>query len=199
VPRGGHRGRLTPFTPWLGFDTVAEVYWLQPPSVIRRAGAILLIVSALAWDVRSGSTEPFPVASRPIAAGTAIDAADVAWIDLPEARLPIPDLAGAVAARDVGVGEPLTTALLASAVTPPEGWWTVPLVIGTTATAGDEALLVVADPPLSVVGLVIASQVGDRYDLNHRPASVAVPADAAPLIAAAERSGLLVTAIRSAS
>ena len=48
------------------------MYWLQPPPYLRRAGAVLLILGALAWDIRSEATEPFPTAAHPIVAGAKI-------------------------------------------------------------------------------------------------------------------------------
>ena len=80
----------------------------------------------------------------------------------------------------------------------PDGWWGVPVAIGANAAAGDEVLLVVVDPPTTVIGLVITGQRGDPYSLDYRPASVAVPAEAAPLIAAASAQGTLVAAVRPA-
>jgi hypothetical protein len=57
-------------------------------------------------------------------------------------------------------------------------------------------LLVVTDPPLTVGGIVVSTQRGDPYSLDYRPALVAVPGEVAPVIAAAGRAGLLVTAVR---
>jgi len=172
------------------------VYWLQPPPYIRRVGAILLIVTALAWDIRTAATEPFPTAARPITAGSRITDDAIAWIDLPQDRLPAPELSDATAARDIGTGEPLTPSLLVDSVTAPTDWWTVPIEIGTLSAPGDEVMLVIADPPLTTLGLVITAQKGDPFTLDYRPAAVAVPPGAAPVIAAAEREGLLITAVR---
>ena len=57
-------------------------------------------------------------------------------------------------------------------------------------------MLVVTDPFLSVGGVVIASQRGDAYSLDFRPALVAVPGESAAVIAAADRAGMLVTAVK---
>jgi hypothetical protein len=106
------------------------------------------------------------------------------------------DLAGAVAAVDVAAGDPLSESLIAPAVTLPDGWWAVPIEVGVGATPGDTVLLVVTDPPLTVPGLVIRAQGGDRLSLDYRPALIGVPGEAAAIVAAAERSGLLVAALR---
>ncbi len=172
------------------------MYWLQRPPYLRRAAAAALVLAAFVWDVRTAATAPYHVAATAIAAGTAIDDTAVSWVDLPAGVLVVPDLRGAVAASDIRAGEPLTPALLVGDVSAPDGWWMVPIAVGTLAAPGDEALLVVADPPISVIGRVLERQVGDPYDLDHRPASIAVPGDMAPLIAAAEHQGLLITAIR---
>lgn len=172
------------------------MYWLQRPGYARRIGAIALIVTALAWDLSEGATAPYPIAARSIAAGDDLTAEDVGWVDLPSSVLPTPNLEGATAAVDIHAGEALTSALLSGPVEPPQGWWVLPIVVGTLAVPGDEALLVVADPPTTVVGLVLEPQVGDPYDLDHRPAAVAVPPQSAPVIAAAQQQGLLITAVR---
>jgi len=155
-----------------------------------------LIVGALAWDVRSTATDPFPTAARPIAAGTRITDEAVAWVDLPRGRLKAPDLSDATAARDIDVGEPLTSSLLAGPVSAPADWWTVPIEIGSLSTPGDEVMLVITDPRLTALGVVITAQRGDPFSLDYRPAAVAVPPNVAPVIAAAEREGLLITAVR---
>ncbi len=75
----------------------------------------------------------------------------------------------------------------------------MPVTIGPLSVPGDEVLLVVTDPPLTVNGLVIEAQVGNSYSLDFRPAAVAVPAAAAPAVAAAERGNVLVAAVRPLS
>lgn len=159
----------------------------------------MLILGAILWDVRGAATQRFPTAARDIPAGTMIDDTAVAWIHLPAGLLSVVDPMGSAASTDIDAGDLLVSSLLGSPVGAPPGWWMVPIAIGTLAAPGDEALLVVADPPLSVVGIVIEAQVGDPYDLDHRPAAVAVPPDAAPLVAAAEQEGLLVAAIRQST
>lgn len=151
------------------------------------------------WDIRGGATERYPIAARDIAAGTAIDEAAIHWVDLPAGLFSPAAAVGSAATTDIRAGDLLVPSLLGDVITAPDGWWTIPIVVGTLARPGDEALLVVAEPPVSVVGVVIEAQVGDRYDLDHRPAAVAVPPDAAPLVAAAEQEGLLVAAIRPSS
>lgn len=172
------------------------MYWLQPPPVARRIAAVCLVIGAVAWDLAEARTVEYPVAAAPIAAGTEITPDLVGWVNIPIDTLPSADPIGNVTAVPIGIGEPLTGSVVAGSIVAPDGWWTVPVVVGTIAGPGDEVLLVVADPPLSVIGVVVEAQVGDAFDLGHRPASVAVPPEAAPIVAAAEQQGLLVSAIR---
>ena len=87
--------------------------------------------------------------------------------------------------------------MVARFVEVPPSWWTVPIDVGTLAVPGDEVLLVLADPPINVSGIVVSAQSGDAFSLAFRPAAVAVPSEAAALVAAAEREGVLITAIRT--
>lgn len=173
------------------------MYWLKPPSLVRRIAAVSLVLGAVAWDVQSAAGTDYPVAAEPIRAGAEITPDVVRYVRVPTNALPATDPIGSRAAIDIEPGDPLGAAVLAGPVVVPDGWWTVPIAVGTTASPGDQALLVVADPPLSVIGIVVSAQVGDPYELGHRPAEVAVPADAAPIVAAAEHEGLLVAALRS--
>ena len=175
------------------------MYWLQPPDLRRRVAAVLLVIGAIVWDLRGAATMPVAVAARPIPAGSSIDGSSIEGIELPSGAIAAPVPIGATATTDIEAGDVLVASLLGNAIVAPEGWWTVPIAVGTLAVPGDEALLVVADPPVSVVGIVVKAQVGDPYDLDHRPAAVAVPPNAAPAIAAAEQEGLLVAAIRTSA
>lgn len=172
------------------------MYWLQRPPLLRRAAAAILIVAAFAWDLRGSPTEPHPYAARAIAVGSEITAGDVVWRRLPAASFVIPDLVGRIAAVDLPAGEPITASGLAPPTQVPNGWWAVPIEIGPHAVPGDEVMLVITDPPVTVGGVVVGAQRGDPYSLDYRPALVAVPAEMAPVVAAAARAGMLVTATR---
>lgn len=156
----------------------------------------MLVVGAVFWDLRGSATEAYPFAARPIAAGTLLTAGDVTWRRLPEGTYVVPELTVAIAAVDIAAGDPISAATLAGPVAVPDGWWAIALDVSAHAGVGDEVLLVVIDPPLTLPGIVIEPQVGDATSLDHRPALVAVPGSQAPLVAAAEASGLLVTAVR---
>jgi len=97
---------------------------------------------------------------------------------------------------DLAEGEPISASVVAAPATVPEGWWAIPIDVGPHAAPGDEVLLVVTDPPVTVAGVVVGAQRGDPYSLDYRPALVAVPGDMAAVVAAAEQAGVLVTATR---
>jgi len=172
------------------------VYWLQRPPYLRWAAAALLVVGAAAWDLNEGPTSLHPYLITDVAAGDAVTDADVAWREVPAGMVQAPDLTRPVAAVDLQAGDPLLDAVLSGPVTVPDGWWAIPVAVGANAGPGDEVLLVVTDPPTTVSGIVVTAQRGDPYSLDFRPASVAVPAEAAALVAAASARGVLVAAVR---
>lgn len=172
------------------------MYWLQRPPYLRRAAAAVLVLTAVAWDLRGSSTTAHPFAARPISAGASIQDSDIKWRLLPTGAFEIPELGDRAAAVDLAPGEPIIGAVLANPATIPDGWWAVPVEVGSHAIPGDPVMLVITDPPLTIGGIVVSTQRGDPYSLDYRPALVAVPGDVAPLIAAADRAGALVTATR---
>lgn len=169
------------------------MYWLQRPPYLRWAAAALLIVGAGWWDLRSSATTQYPFAATEILQGTELDAQAIEWRSVRGFPEP-PDPRG-VAAVDIPAGQPLTAAVLGSHVVVPDGWWIVPLDV-PGALPGDEVLVVITDPQLSVPGMVVALQRGDRFSLDHRPATVAVPGDMAPVVAAASQAGYVVTVVK---
>jgi hypothetical protein len=170
------------------------VYWLQRPPYLRRAAAVLLVIGALAWDLRPDPAEMRPFAAHDLTRGEAVGSAEIVWRRVPAGILPEADLNGAVAAVDVVAGTPLLPGVLRAAPAAPEGWWGLPLSIGPHAAAGDTVMLLATDPPLAVPGLVLSGARGDAYSLDHRPAVVAVPGEQAALVAAADARGTLVAA-----
>ncbi len=171
------------------------MYWLPRPPYLRWAAAALLVLGAFAWDLRSPAVELRPFASRPVRAGEALDASAVAWREVPAGLFAASDPAGATAAVDLTAGDPLVAAVLGHGAAVPEGWWELTLAVGAHAAAGDEVMLVILDPPVTVSGLVVSPQQGDAYSLDYRPAVVAVPAGDAALVAAAAAAGTLVAAV----
>lgn len=171
------------------------MYWLPRPPYLRWAAAALLLLGALAWDLRPVPVETRPFAGRALTVGEAIASTDVEWREVPAGLLGPADPTGKTAAVDIPAGEPLTPSVLGEAVSVPPGWWQVPVDVGVAAAPGREVMLVVGDPPVTIRGLVISGQQGDPYSLDYRPALVAVPAGAAAQVAAAARDGSLVAAV----
>jgi hypothetical protein len=171
------------------------VYWLQRPPYLRWAAAVLLVAGALWWDLRPEPLESRPFASRALEQGEPVADA-VEWREIPAGLWPLPDISDSVAAVAIAAGEPITASAIAGPVTAPEGWWSVPVTVGTHADTGDTVMLMILDPPATVPGLVLAPQAGDPYSLDFQPAVVAVPGDAAALVAMAAEQDLLVTAVR---
>jgi hypothetical protein len=172
------------------------VYWLQRPPYLRWTAAALLLLAALAWDLRQPATELMPFAARAVQAGEAIDAAAVEWREVPAHLLPPVDLSTAFAAVDLDHGDPLVEGVLRGPLTTPDGWLEIPVETGANPGPGDQVVLVITEPPATVPGLVIDRQEGDAYSLDFRPAVVAVPAESAALVAAAAAGGTLVVAVK---
>lgn len=172
------------------------MYWLQRPPYLRWAAAAALVAAAFMLDMAGARTVPFPFAAREIPAGAPIEAASVRWRGVPSDLLEAPDLTAATARVAIAAGEPITAATIGTVPAAPPGWWVVPVDLAPGAVAGDEVLLVITDPPLTVPGLVLTPGSGDRFGLDSRPASVAVPGEAAALVAAAASSGRVVAATR---
>ena len=152
----------------------ASVYWLQPPPYLRWAAAAVLVVGAFLWDLRVPLPNRIRL-QRAISAGARLGADDIVWRRLPEGAFTVPDLTTAVAAVDLEAGEPISAVVLAGPIVVPDGWWAIPIDVSSHAGPGDEVLLIVVDPPLTLSGIVIEPQVGDATSLDHRPALVAVP------------------------
>ncbi len=169
---------------------------MQRPPYLRWAAAGLLLLGALLWDLRSSPTTLHPFLTAGIGKGESIPAEAVEWRRAPDGLLPMADPALGIAATDLAAGDPVMPSSLTTAPVVPEDWWLVPVTIGTHARPGDAVLLVIVDPPTSVPGTVITAQSGDRYSTGFRPAAVAVPGDAAPLVAAAAQQGMVVAAVR---
>lgn len=170
------------------------MYWLKPPPLARRIAAIVLIVAAFAWDLRSAATEPYPFTSSPIDRGQRIETA-IEWRQVPVGLLPAHATSGR-AAVDLPAGSPLLAMSVADAIDVPDGWWAIPIEAAAHASTGDTVMLIAADPYLDVEGLVTEGQQGDRFATGFRPALVAVPGSHAATIAAAALRGSLLVAVR---
>lgn len=169
---------------------------MQRPPYLRWAAAGFLVLGAFLWDLRGTSTAPHPFLTAPVPAGEPIPSESIEWQEVPAGLLPVADWETGVAAADLNPGDPILPSSLSTAPPIPDDWWLVPVDVGAHARPGDAVLLVVIEPLTTIPGTVIVSQSGDVYATDFRPASVAVPGEAAPLVAAASRQGMLVTAVR---
>jgi hypothetical protein len=174
---------------------VLGVFWLRKPPYLRWAGAGLIVVAALLWDLREGATEPHPFASRDLVAGEAIEADDIEWRDLPGGVLTAPDPEGTTAAVPIARGEPLTRPVLTRDVGYPDDWWAVPVVVSAAAVPGSAVRLVILEPPMTVDGVVAQPGTDDPFSLDPT-GLVAVPAEVAAQVAAAAIDGNLVVLAR---
>jgi hypothetical protein len=156
----------------------------------------LLVVGGLVWDLRTTPTTTHPFLAAAVDAGEPIPAESVEWREIPTGLLAPVETGDGVAAFDLAAGDPITSSSITTAPTVPDDWWLVPVGVGDHARPGDSVMLIVVDPPTSIPGKVVVAQSGDPYSSDFRPAAVAVPAEAAPMVAAAAQQGMLVTAVR---
>jgi Flp pilus assembly protein CpaB len=170
------------------------VFWLTRPPYLRWAAAALLLIAALAWDLRGRSGVPYPFAAQPIAAGTVIGEADVEWCTMPGGALTMPDLSAPIAARAIPAGEPI----LPSAVDPdagiPAGWWAVSVALPAAAAVGSGVRLIATDTRVESEGIVVAAGSADLLSISDA-GLVAVPPERATAIATAAAAGTLIVLI----
>lgn len=170
------------------------MFWLTRPPYLRWVAAAVLVVAALAWDLRGRSGVPYPFAAESISPGVSITEDDVEWRTVPRGMLAMPDLSAPVAARAIAAGEPI----LPSAIDPeggiPEGWWAVPVALPSAARVGAELRLITTDTGVESEGIVVA--VGSTDLLSIADAGlVAVPAENAAIVATAAMDGTLIVLV----
>lgn len=167
------------------------MFWLTRPPYLRWAAAVAIVVAALVWDLRGDSDIPYPFASSAIAAGAPITESDVDWRHVPEGSMTLPDLSNPVAARDLPAGEPIVPSAVASAKTIPDGWWSVPASVPAAAVPGTAVRLIDVSSGFETEGIIVTPGSDDLMSFDES-GLVAVPPDAATLIAIAAIEGTLV-------
>jgi hypothetical protein len=150
-----------------------------------------VVVAAFLWDLKDSRDVLYPFASSAIAAGAAITEASIEWRPIPEGTMTLPDLSDPVAAKDLPAGEPILPSAVSDAVPIPEGWWSVPVPLPATAVPGTSVHLVETASGFETDGIVIAAGTDDVLSFDEL-GLVAVPPEAATLIAIAAREGSLV-------
>jgi hypothetical protein len=159
------------------------VYWFGRPPIWRWLVAAILVVGAVALELRPSPVVLHPFAASDIAPGEQVT--DVEWRPVPPGLLPATDVAGYAAAA-IPSGDPLLPGSLAPQPPPPPGWWLVGMEISFAAPPGTAVRVVISaagSEPLTVDGVLVSSQSGDGFG----PATglVAVPGEDAGIVAAA--------------
>ncbi|GMQ85058.1 MAG: hypothetical protein BMS9Abin07_0623 [Acidimicrobiia bacterium] len=170
------------------------MFWLTRPPYLRWAAAAVLVVAALAWDLRGRSGVSHPFAAEPISAGAQITEQDVEWRTVPRGMLAMPDLSAPIATRAIAPGEPILPSAVDAGGGIPEGWWAVPVALPSAAQVGAAVRLITTDTGVESEGIVVA--VGSTDLLSIADAGlVAVPPDRARLIATASAEGTLIVLV----
>lgn len=169
---------------------VRFVLLLSKPPYLRWAGAVALVLAALAWDVSARATEPFPFAARTIQRGEVIDDTAIEWKHAPVGLLRMPDLGGATAAVTIDKGEPISSSALRFTAPVPEGWWTVALDLPPAVLPGTRVRIVLGGGE-GVSGVVVEASREDSFGLRSA-GLVAVPAQASDAVGFAAGAGQIV-------
>jgi len=158
----------------------------------------VLVLLGAAWIELRGSPEVLhPFAAEELSAGLALDEASLEWRKVPSGLLAPVALDG-VLQRPVEAGSPVLPADLALGRPPiPSGWWAVEVPLPARAAAGQGVQLVLLGRQGSTVaGIVVEPRPPtDAFDFGDLPGLVAVPAEDAPLVAAAALDGALAVLI----
>ena len=155
------------------------MYWLARPPYLRRAGAVMIVVVAVWFEVAPDATVLHPFAKSDLAAGTAVTPTHFEQRPVPPGVLPEVSPEGVLTVA-VASGEPLVPAMVRRIPVVPEGWWALDVPVPAGVGAGTEVRLLVdqAESARVVVGLIVRIQESDSFEGNL--ALVAVPeADAA--------------------
>lgn len=173
------------------------MYWLKRPPYLRWAAAAALVAVSMAIELRPAPMVEHPFAAADLGRGEAVTSDSVEWHEVPEGLLQLPTLdAGAVLTTDVGGGEPLLPSQLATGRLAPADWWSVPVGLPPGLPAGALVQLVDTETGTATDGIVTASATDDPFAID--PAGlVAVPAEAAAVVATAEAGGLLIVLVQS--
>jgi hypothetical protein len=159
------------------------MYWMARPPYLRRAGAVLVVVIAIWFEIAPDPSVLHPFAHSDMAAGTEVTPSDFDQRPIPPGVLPEVHPDG-VLTINIASGDPLVPAMVSQAPVVPAGWWALDVPVPAGVGAGTEVrLLVQEEATRVVVGLIVRIQESDSFEGN--VALVAVPeADAAAAAAA---------------
>jgi len=166
------------------------MYWLLRPPFLRWIAAGALLIGAAVLDLSEAQTTPFPFAATAITSGAAIDAGAVEWRDVPGGLLGEPASLDGHAAHDIEPGAPLVAGTIRTGTALPEGWWAVPVNLPLDVAVWSRVRLLASQPPVDVEGVITRASSESAFSVAS-PGMVAVPADMAPRVAEASRSGTL--------
>ncbi len=166
--------------------------WLIPPPYLRYAAAVLLVVGALAWDLRPEPVVDHPFLRVAVAAGADLDPGAIEWRSIPAGALPNVMVEGR-AAIDLPAGTALLPGMISTGPVIPEGWFALELSVPAAARPGQLIRLVI-DESTFTDGLVISqAQSNSTFLTEGSAALIAVPEPAAAIVAdAARRSSVTV-------
>jgi hypothetical protein len=160
------------------------MYWLARPPYVRRAGAVLIVLFAIWFEMAPDPTVLHPFAKADMAAGTAVMPSDFVQKPVPPGFLPEVNPQG-VLTLSIAAGDPVMPGMVNQDPVVPSGWWALDVPVPAGVAAGTEVRLLVdqEDSGRVVVGLIVRIQEPDSFEGNI--ALVAVPeADAAAAAAA---------------
>jgi hypothetical protein len=167
------------------------VFWLQKPPYVRRIAAVLIVLAALAWELRPQPTELRPFLTRDVETGDPVTDDLLEWKEVPIGFFP--ELAEPVGSfvADFATGTPLVSGMYAPDPAVPPGWWALEVPVPAGTSSGTEVRLVVDVrlTPRIIPGLVI--RLLGEENIDGFTALVAVPEEEVGAAAAALAEGSL--------
>lgn len=163
---------------------------LSKPPYLRWIAAVVLVAAAFAWDMSRRATELAPFAARAIDRGEVIEADSIAWKPAPVGLFRSVQVPMGTAVVRIGAGDPITEGMVSTGDHVPDGWWTVPMDVPPAVTPGSEVRVVLADG-FGITGVVVEPSREDTFGVR-TDGLVAVPGDAADIVAVASTAGQLV-------
>lgn len=119
------------------------MFHLSRPAYLRQFLAVLVVVTAIAVELRAPTTEPLAVAATDTAAGEALTEADVRWVEVPVGLFPVAELP-ATLARSVPAGAPVTAYdVVATTTRFPADWLLIELEVPESTSNGAPVVAVV--------------------------------------------------------
>ncbi|HJR88019.1 MAG TPA: SAF domain-containing protein [Acidimicrobiia bacterium] len=173
------------------------MYWLARPPYLRRTLAVLILVTAVGWELRSTPTELRAYLARDVTAGEEVSDDALQWRRVPIGILPEHVSPSGIFLVDVNRGMPLIPSVLGEASPLPEGWWSleVPIPEGTVAGVDVRLVVDVRSAPKIIPGIVV--RLLEANSIDGARALVAIPEAEVGAAAAALADGSLRTLVGS--